>query len=161
MAGFAILDPDLTWIPHITTLNNLTLSRIQRGYFNKLQSNNLVLDYAIYVPPSLLLYTKLSLQSYFFAFWGILFLQIVTIFIVDKLWHTNIPLNATLWERLMHATLKSHFPLPYINWHEGDGNCNDHVKRHEAANHEVLLTTAVNLFFNLIMLTPMVILCKY
>ena len=160
MAAFASLDPDLTLIPHITTLSNLTLSSLQRGHFEIVNHNNLVLDYAIYVPPSLQLYTKLSLQSYFFAFLGILFLQILTIFIVDKLLDTNIPLSATLWERLMHATLKSHFPLPYINWHEGDGNCNDHVKRHKAANHEFLMTTAVNLLFNLIMLTPLVILCK-
>ena len=52
------------------------------------------------------------------------------------------------------------FPIPYVNWHEGDGNCDDHLKRHKASNHEVLVTSTVNLVFNLIMLTPLVILCK-
>ena len=160
MAGFELLDPTATWIPHITPLNNLTLSDLQRGQFDILIIDSLSQDFPIYEPPPLELYTEFSLQSYFMAFWVILFLQVVTIFIIDKAWVRNIPENATLWERLMHSTLKSHFPLPYVNWHEGDGNCNDHVKRHEAGNHEVFVTTAVNLAFNLIMLTPLVILCK-
>ena len=155
MEGFALLNPTLNLIQHITPLTNLTLSDLQRGHI-------LVDGYggSIYVPPPLELYTKSSLQSHFLAFWGILFLQVLTIFIIDMVLTTNIPESATLWERLMHAALKSHFPLPYVNWHEGDGNCNDHVKRHKAANHEVLVTTVVNLFFNLIMLTPCMILCK-
>ena len=160
MAGFASLDPTATWVPHVTPLSNLTLSNLQRGHFEVLSGYGST-NYAIYVPPLIELFTKFSLQFYFLAFWGILFLQILTIFIIDTIWATNIPQSATLWERLMHASLKSHFPFPYTNWHEGDGNCNDHVKRHKAANHEVLVTTTVNLCFNLSMLTPLVILCKF
>ena len=156
MAGFELLDPATSWIPHITPQTNLTLSNLQRGYFE----DSIGTYVSIYMPPPLELYTKFSLQSHFLAFWGILFLQTVTIFIIDKVCVRNIPEMATNWERLMHASLKSHFPLPYVNWHEGDGNCKDHIKRHKAGNHEVLVTTAVNLFFNLIMLTPLVILCK-
>ena len=158
MAGFELLDPTSNFIPHITPLTNLTLSNLQRGHFEILDGYGE--SDSIYVPPPLELYTKFSLQFYFLAFWGLLFLQILTIFITDKAWARNIPESATLWERLMHANLKSHFPISYVNWHEGDGNCNDHIKRHTAENHEVLVTTAVNLFFNLIMLTPLVILCK-
>ena len=158
MAAFQLLDPAASVIPHITPQTNLTLPNLQRGHFELpdiLQTTN-----SIYVPPIIELYTKFSLQSYFLAFWGILLLQVLTIFIIDMVCTRNIPQSATLWERLMHATLKSHFPVPYTNWHEGDGNCIDHVNRHKAVNHEVLVTTAVNLFFNLIMLTPLVILCK-
>ena len=158
MTGFILLDPLSTWIPHITPLTNLTLSNLQRGNFAVL--SNGFEKTSIYEPPPLELYTKFSLQSYFFVFWGIICMQILTIFIIDMLWIRNIPESVTLWERLMHANLKSNFPLPYLNWHEGNGNCNDHVKRQKDANHEVLVATAVNLFFNLIMLTPLVILCK-
>ena len=151
MLGFELLDPTETVVPPITPLiTNLTLSNLQRGHFNS----------SIYEPPELELYTKFSIQSYFLAFWGILLLQMLTIFVIDMVWTTNIPQSATIWDQLMHASLKSHFPFPYVNWHEGNGNCNTHVKRHKAANHEVLVTTAVNLLFNLIMLTPLVILCK-
>ena len=158
MTGFHLLDPTETWVSHIVPPTNLTLSNLQRGHFELLEIGRT--NSSIYVAPPLALYTKFSLQSHFMAFWAILFLQIITIFITDKIWTRNIPESATLWERLMHANLKSHFPLPFTNWHEDDGDCNDHVKRHRAENHEVLVTTAVNLFFNLIMLTPLVILCK-
>ena len=158
MAGFELLDPTSNFIPHITPLTNLTLSNLQRGKFVVL-SNGLDKT-SIYEPPPLELYTKVSLQLYFCVFWVIIFIQMLTIFIIDMVWIRNIPESVTLWERLMHANLKSNFPLPYLNWHEGNGNCNDHVKRQKDANHEVLVATAVNLFFNLIMLTPLVILCK-
>ena len=158
MPGFILLDPLSTWIPHITPLTNLTLSNLQRGNFAVL--SNGFRKNSIYEPPPLELYTRFSLQLYFCAFWAIIFIQMLTIFIIDMLWIRNIPESVTLWERLMHANLKSNFPLPYLNWHEGNGNCNDHIKRQKAANYEVLATTAVNLFFNLIMLTPLVILCK-
>ena len=158
MKGFILLDPLSTWIPHITPLTNLTLTNIQRGNFALLPNG---LDKtSIYEPPPLELYTKFSLHLYFFVFWGIICMQMLTIFIIDILWVRNIPESVTPWERLIHANLKSNFPLPYLNWHEGNGNCNDHVKRQKDANHEVLVATAVNLFFNLIMLTPLVILCK-
>ena len=161
MAGFELLDPTENVIPHITPLSNLTLSNLQRGHFD-IQIGGLgKFNYSLYEPPLLELYTQFSLQLYFLAFWVIMFLQMLTIFIVDKVWDRNIPQTATLWERLMHANLKSHFPISYVNWHEGDGNCNDHIKRHKAENHEVLVTTAVNLLFNLILLTPLVILCKF
>ena len=160
MLGFELLDPTLNEVPHITPLTNLTLSNLQRGHFDITMDSPAIGKNSIYKPPPLELYTEFSLQLYFLAFWGILFLQMLTIFIFDMVWARNIPESATLWERLMHAMLKSHFPLPYVNWHEDDGNCNDHIKRHKAANNEVLVTTAVNLYFNLIMLTPLVILCK-
>ena len=161
MLGFELLDPTETGVPHIPPLTNLTLSNLQRGQFVVSDVNGFYGFYnSIYESPPLELYTRLPLQLYFFVFWVILLLQVITIFIIDKKWGRNIPESATLWERLIHAALKSHFPLPYVNWHEGDGDCNDHVKRHKAANHEVLVTSAVNLFFNMIMLTPLVILCK-
>ena len=157
MIGFHLLNPTSALIPHISPFTNLTLSNIQRGHFEVLVDR---FGSSIYMPPSLEMYTRFALQPYFLAFWGILLLQMLTIFTIDKVWSRNIPQSATLWERLIHALLKSHFPFPYVNWHEGNGNCIDHIKRQKAANHEVLVTTAVNLFFNLIMLTPLVILCK-
>ena len=157
MASFQVLDPTIVLAPHITPLSNLSLSKLQRGQFEEVEDGS---GNSIYKPPPLELYTKVSLQLYFCAFWVIIFIQMLTIFMIDILWIRNIPESVTLWERLMHANLKSNFPLPYLNWHEGNGNCNDHVKRQKDANYEVLVATAVNLFFNLIMLTPLVILCK-
>ena len=94
------------------------------------------------------------------TFWGILLLQAFTIFITDNIWVRNISKNNTIWEQIVHAMVKSHFPLPFINWHEGEGDCNDHVKRKKAVQCEVLVTTAINFIFNIALLSPLVILCK-
>ena len=76
-----------------------------------------------YVPPPLELYTQFSLQTHFFAFWGILILQTCTILVIDKIWVKNIPNDATLWDRLLHSIQKASFPFPYTNWHQ------DHLRR--------------------------------
>ena len=160
MLSFQAFDPATTYLPHNLTMTskNITLQSlayIQRGNF---PLNEGVYDF--YEPPSLILYTKFSLEIYFLAFWGILLFQCLVIYITDKLIVRNIPQTATVWERIMHAIVKSQFPFPYVNWHEAFGDCQDHKKRQKDAQHEVFVTTAVNLIFNMIMLVPLVILCK-
>ena len=68
--------------------------------------------------------------------------------------------TVTLWEKLVHAIQKSHLPFPFKNWHEGKGSCLDHMKRKKLGEKEVLAATIVNLAFNMVMLIPLVILCK-
>ena len=105
-------------------------------------------------------YVKYSSLSYFLAFIGILFLQSFTIFIIDIFWLKHIPSTVTSWEKLVHAIQKSHLPFPFANWHEGKGSCLDHIKRKKLGEKEVLVATIVNLAFNMVMLIPLVILCK-
>ena len=135
------------------------------NYINNIQFKNIYrfedkLFTSIYQPPPLQLYTQYSLQTYFFAFWGLLFLQLLTILICDKILARSIPGSATLWERIIHSMEKSHFPYPYVNWHEENGNCNDHLRRKNAVQFDVLLTMLINLLFNMALLFPLVILCK-
>ena len=156
MMGFACLDPhfnnDNSHYYHIYPIVNSSIFNIQRGKFNEFRS---------YDPPPLELYTKFSLQTYFFVFWGLLILQSLCILLIDKLFVKSIPHNITLWKRFIHACQKSHFPFPYENWHEAEGTCLDHVKRKNAGQLEVLLSIAVNLVFNMILLFPLIILCEY
>ena len=160
MLGFQVFDPSTAYLPHNFTIigKNITLQSLaylQRGNFPFTG----VFDF-VYEPPPLDFYTKFSLHIYFLAFWGILLIQCLAICITDKMFVRNIPQNATLWERIMHAIVKSQFPFPYTNWHEAFGDCHDHKKRQKEAQHEVMVTTAVNLIFNMVMLVPLVILCK-
>ena len=141
-------------VPKINPVTNLSQSlySIQRGKFQ---------DYIPrYQPPPLDLYTQFSLQTYFFCFWGIILSQILTIFLVDKFWVKNIPHNCTIFERIIHAAEKASFPFPYKNWHQENGNCQNHVERKEAAQCEVLLSNLINLLFNMLLLCPLPILCK-
>ena len=92
------------------------------------------------------------IYTYLVVFWVILFFQVFFILILDKTFVKNIPKTATFWERFIHAIEKSQLPFPYSNWHESNGDCNDHVKKHKAAQIEVLITMAFNLFFNMVLI---------
>ena len=93
-------------------------------------------------------------------FWGILLLQSLTIFTVDKIWVKNIPQTTNLWNRILHSIQKSSYPFPYTNWHEENGTCLQHLKRKKLVHQEVLVTIIVNLVFNMILLFPLPIFCK-
>ena len=162
MMGFQCLDPQLssglTHYNHIYPIVNSSIFDIQRGKFNEY---NFIGSGSAYDPPPLELYTKFSLQTYFFVFWGILILQSLCILLMDKLFVKSIPNNITLWKRFIHACQKSNFPFPYENWHEAEGTCLDHLKRKNAVQLEVLISITLNLVFNMILLFPLIILCKF
>ena len=151
---------------HIYPLTNFSSFNIQRGEFKSLCGDDRCesdfLDYgSVYEPPSIELYTYFSLQTYFFAMWGLLFLQSLTIFIIDKILVKTIPKTASIWERFIHACQKSHLPFPYTNWYKTKGGCQDHVIQKKAVDQEVILATIVNLIFNMLLLAPLGILCKF
>ena len=149
-------------IPHVYPLTNFSSINIQRGEFTSLcvEECGPWAYGEVYEPPSIELYTFFSPQTYFLALWGVLFLQSLTIFIIDKIWVKTMPENTTLWQRFMHACQKSHLPFPHTNWYKEKGGCQDHVNRKKAVDQEVLLATFVNLIFNMFLLTPLAILCK-
>ena len=155
MIGFQVLDPFIQSVDNIVSLSNksISLSNVQRGYF---ESANYYA--AIYIPPPIELYTKFSLQSYFFIFLGILTLQCLSIVIIDKLFVKTIPPNTTWWQRIIHAIQKSNIPCPFVYWHEGKGDQKEHIQRLKDTEFEVLLTIFVNLLFNMALLFPLVIL---
>ena len=149
-------------IPHIHPLTNISLTHLQRG--NLIESvvdtaSGPVYEYE-FVSPPLELYTQFSLQTHFFAFWGVLILQTCTIIFIDKIWVKNIPKTATLWDRVLHSIQKATFPFPYANWHQENGNCSDHIRRKQMVQQEVLVSILINLIFNIILLVPLPIFCK-
>lgn len=144
------LDNECDYIPHIYPLTKNSFPNIERGqYIN-----------GTFEPPSLDLYTQISLQSYFLIFWGILLLQTLAILTVDKIWAKNIPYTTSLWNRILHSIQKSSYSFPYTNWHEENGTCLKHLKRKKLVDQEVLVTIIVNLVFNMILLFPLPIFCK-
>ena len=175
MIGFRNLDPYFmnngtftqgSSIPGIQFFTNNSkldsISNIQRGQ-HKLTGglDDATLQPAsFYNPVPLEFYVHFSLLSYFIAFIGILLVQSFTIFTTDIILLKNIPSTVTLWERFIHAMQKSHLPFSYQNWHEGNGSCLDHMERKKLGQKEVLTATIVNLAFNMVMLIPLVILCK-
>ena len=68
-------------------------------------------------------------------------------FVIDKIWVTNIPKRATLWDRILHAAQKSSFPFPYTNWHQEKGSCFEHLKRKQAVQGPKLVPK--NTYYNI------------
>ena len=149
-------------IPHIHPLTNISLSLLQRGKLSTRVTDTPhgpLFGY-IYQPPPLELYTKFSLQTYFFAFLGILTIQTLTIFVIDKIWVSNVPKSAPFWDRTLHAMQKASFPFPYTNWYQEKGTCDEHIRRKKAVQQEILIAILINLLFNMTLLVPLPIFCK-
>ena len=161
MIGFAVLNPQnhaAFVINHAWSLTNNShfdsVFILQRGKFYETSG-----DY-VYEPPAIELYTQFSLLTYSLVFLGLLLTQTFTIFLVDAKWNKTMLEDANIWDRILHAIQKSHFPFPYANWYKGNGNCMDHLKRKKETDIEVLSTIFINLLFNMAMLIPLGILCK-
>ena len=171
MIGFISIDPQYENVfpgIHFFTNNSEldSISIIQRGQYMDTGTSDIQNIYnenpnMIYEPVPLELYMQFSFLSYFMAYIGILLLQSLTIFITDVFLLKNMPSNVTLWERILHSIQKSHLPFPIQNWHEANGSCLDHIKRHKLVQREVLMATIINLAFNMVMLIPLVILRKF
>ena len=162
--GFTSLNPSFLPSGHVMSLTNDSLfysvSNLQRGNFVIREESTEDYDEYRFEPPPIELYTQFSLLTYLLVFLGLLFLQTLTIFLVDAKWNKIILQDATIWDRILHATHKSHFPFAYVNWYKGIGNCMDHLRRKKETDIEVLSTIFVNLLFNMAMLIPLGILCK-
>ena len=137
-----------------------SVSNLQRGNFVIREESQRDEDEYRFEPPPIELYTQFSLLTYLLVFLGLLFLQSLTIFLVDAKLNTYMLQESNIWDRILHAIQKMHFPFPYVKWYKGDGNCMDHLKRKKETDIEVLSTIFVNVLFNMGMLTPLRILCK-
>ena len=111
------------------------------------------------MPPSYQLYTIMDLQSYFFIFWGILFLQALTVFFV-KSRLSKAFLEMTIFERIIHALENIHVGQCTEDWDHQKGAAKDHLQRKNANWKEYLCLSLTNYFFNFLLLTPLCILGK-
>ena len=112
-----------------------SFSNLQRGNFVIREESTNDRDEYKFEPPPIELYTQFSLLTYLLVFLGLLFLQSLTIFLVDVKWNKTILQDTRIWDRILHAIQKMHFPFPYVKWYKGDGNCMDHLKRKKETEH--------------------------
>ena len=166
MFGFMSLDPasgPLISYDGLWSFDNATLSQIQRGSYSYVihtffPDEQIIDSFFKYVPPPLELYTNFSQRAYFLSFWCLQFAQIAMIFLFNKLWLEKNCI--TLWEGVLDAIKQSYFPFPHVDWAAKNGSCLDHIWWKKAAQKQILIIIGINLLFNMIMLIPLVILCK-
>ena len=150
-------DPNLDGAPYIGPLVNMSLiSQIQRGNYS-LEFG--WLGWKLFQPPSLTLYTLFSRNVYLLIFWILHSVHIITILLVKVIVFKSTSSN-TIWENIICSVEQSHYPFPSEDWDTRKGGCVDHVKRQRTVQKEFLVMTFINLAFNLVLLFPLLILCK-
>ena len=75
-------------------------------------------------PPTYALYTGMDLQQSFIAFFCILFLQFITIFVAKCLTVRDFSKKKDKFRKIMHVALNSNFGFPYKDWDDNsEGAC--------------------------------------
>ena len=114
---------------YINSSKKVNVSLIQRGSW----SNNSFMEYN---PPNLEEYTFFTVKEYFFIFWGILFLQSLTI-IIGKLVASDQFRNLKWPEKIFHTMECINFAFPHHDWDHKDGDGLQHYQRMLATKKEV------------------------
>ena len=137
---------------YLSPTKKVNMSLIQRGSW----SNNSFMEY---VPPKLEEYTIFRVKHYFFIFWSILMLQSLTIMIA-KFFTSNQFRNLKWYEKIFHTMECINFAFPHHDWDYHLGTGHEHYQRMLAAKKEVKINLLINTIFNLLLLSPLPILCK-
>ena len=104
-------------------------------------------------------YTFFTVKQYFFIFWGILLLHSLAI-IFTKWFISDQFRNLKWYEKIFHTMECINFAFPHHDWDYHDGNGQEHYQRMSDAKKEVKTNLLINTIFNLILLSPLPILCK-
>ena len=151
LIGFQMLDP--AKVPYVGPAFNISYSQLQRGHF--IPSFD---DVSRYQPPSLDLYIQFQPKMYLLVFCILHLCQIFCIFVINKKWFDN---GSSTWKTMLNSINKAHFPFPNEDWDVPIGNCSDHIKRKGKSQREFYVTSVINLLFNMTLLSPLIILCKF
>ena len=108
------------------------------------------------VPPPYSFYTGLDLYLAFLVFWIIFFLHISAILITKLLTVRSMRESANILDKILHAVHNSNIPFPYKDWDVDDGTVEEHRGRFKATLREVNCVMVVNLFFNSLLLGPLI-----
>ena len=106
--------------------------------------------------PDITKYTYFGLKDYFLIFFGIGILHTLFIFYVKKMISNDFA-KLNLFEQLIHAFENIHFPFPVHDWDYEKGKCEANKRRMKANMKEVFIIIITNLFFNFILLFPLII----
>ena len=109
-------------------------------------------------PPSPILYTFFPLKGYFFIFVGILISQAFTIFLTKiQLSHEFCQQQSTI-EKFIHVMENCHIGFNTKEWDAAKGNAKAHQRRMLRNQKEVLILIIINFFYNILLLSPIIIL---
>ena len=112
-------------------------------------------------PPKLTLYTLFSIEQYLGIFLGIFTIQFLVQLLL-KIFTNPLVFKKLSWiDRVIHMILCSFIPLPMEEWDMEKGTVAIHKARKDLVFKEMMASILLNFGFNVLLLTPLVILGKY
>ena len=138
---------------YFSSTKKVNVSLVQRGSWSKSSLME-------YMPVDLKEYTYLYPQQYFLIFFCILLLHIFTVIFV-KFFTSKLFKTLSLPEKFFHALECINFAFPYHDWDQENGDGQQHYTRMLETKREVQINLLVNTIFNLMLLFPLPLLCKY
>ena len=109
-------------------------------------------------PPHYSIYTVLTLQHTFIAFWGIFLLQILILLLVKTFTSTEFAENKDYFSKFAHLIQNTNFPFPYKDW----DNCKtdsieEFRQRYRKTQREMGWTFFATSLFTLILWIPLLL----
>ena len=87
---------------------------------------------------------------------NIMVLQIIAIVIVKVLLVDGLKWK-DWFDLLLHCLENGNIPFPWKDWDQDGGNLEDYRRRFRQVNKEMMWTMIVNLFFHLLLMTPLLV----
>ena len=129
--------------------------------WSKITRWNYTIDRINPTPPPITLYTWFSIEAYFFVFLAILVLHPFVVMIGKKLSNARPFSRLNGLDCLIHCICNTNTPFPMEDWDEEKGQVESHRQRQKLVFRETFVTIVINFTFNLILLTPLILLSKY
>ena len=106
------------------------------------------------------LYTTFPIETYLNLFWVIMFIQPLVIFVVKK-YVNPVPFSRLDWfDKIIHCMENAQVPSPIEDFEEQPGTVGEHIERFHKITSEIGSTIIANFFQHLLMLAPIINLCK-
>ena len=115
-------------------------------------------DYKEAEPPSQRLYTVFSIGEYFWIMFAILGLNILSQILAIRFTNPEVYKKLSLIDVLIHGICNCFIPHPMEEWDEKEGSVEMHRLRKHLVLKEMIASILLNFVFNLILLTPLIIL---
>ena len=121
----------------------------ERGFFTEINPD------FYHTAPDYTLYTGLFLSQFLFLFIGIVFIHVLTIFVVKSLISEDFRNHFNLLEKIIHCMENTNIVHNAKEWDDGKGDALAHGRRMQSNWKENVVTIIIKAFFNIVLLLPL------
>ena len=123
-------------------------------YWKELDRWNYFGDIDDPTPPSYILYTGLTLQWTFVAFFMLMAFQFIALFLVKTFTSAEFKKEENMFNKCIHILQNTNYSSPFQDWDEGMFPLEEYKIRYNLTETEMALSFAVNNVISIVMLLP-------